>query len=426
MTRSESLAAAVLSSDAAFLAALRSPAVEQELEVVLELPVAIPDVSAGHLEDLRQRNPDLVFLDLDGVPDLGCRLAQHIADVLPGRRLIAVGPPMLSPEVLLQAMQAGVAEYLTKPVTAENVQAAIARSRRTLAPQPGPRKPLGTVFAFFSPKGGAGATTVATNLAIQIHKLTGKRTLLVDLDLELGECAAFLGLAPKYNLLDLAANLHRVDEGLLNSFVERHESGLHLLAAPYHPERAEEVTAEQAVRILRLVRQHYDYIVVDCPKALSTRTIRAFEQADQVFLVAQMNVPTIQNLQRSEALLDRLRGNGRAIRLIVNRFDPAADITLEDAERSLGMEVYWTVGNDYEAASHSMNTGKPLIMSPTSACARELEGLAARLTGTEGGRSGSRGRMFGSIFGRLKDRMSAASPAESFRLPPLRTEGERA
>lgn len=423
MTRIDTLAAAVVSTDEDFRSGFREPAVRREIEVILELAIPIPDVSAGHLEELKERSPDLVFLDLEDDPELGCRLAQHVTEALPGRRLIAAGP-MLSQELLLKAMQSGVAEYLTKPVTAESIQEVVTRSRRTLVPREAPRKPVGKVLAFFSPKGGGGATTVATNLAIQLHRLTGKRTIVVDLDLELGECAAFLGLQPQYNVLDVAANLHRVDEGLLASFVESHESGVQLLAAPYHPERADEVTVDQVVRILRLLRHHYDYVVVDCPKALTARTIKTFEQADQVFLVAQMNVPNIQNLQRAEPLLARLRGNGRRVRLIVNRYDPAVEITLEDIERSLGMEVYWTLGNDYEVVSHSMNTGKPLIMRAGSVSARELEGLAAKITGTTESRTGSRGKLFGSIFGRFKDRLSATSPAEAYMLPPLTTGGE--
>lgn len=418
------LAAAVVSTDEAFREVFRDRAVRRELDLAMELQLSIADVSAGHLEDLRDRRPELVFLDLEGDPELGCRVVEYVAEGLPGSRLIAAGP-MQSPEFLMRAMQSGVAEYLTKPVTSDDVVAAIGRSRRALTPREAQRKAAGRLLAFFSPKRGCGSTTVATNLAIQLHRLTGKRTVLADLDLELGECALFLGLEPRYNLVDLADNLHRIDRDLLESYVETHESGIHLLAAPYHPEKANAVSVEQIVRILKLLKEHYDYVIVDSPKALTPRTVRGFEQADQVFLVSQLNVPTIQNIQRSEGLFERLHRNGRAVSLIVNRYDPSAvEITVDDLERSVEMKVYWTVGNDYEAAVYSMNTGRPLIMSPNSHCAREFEGLAAKITGISAGDSGSRGRLFGTIFGRLKDRLSASSPGE-YVLPPMPMEGER-
>ncbi|HUP01698.1 MAG TPA: AAA family ATPase [Gemmatimonadota bacterium] len=420
MTEAHILRAAVLSADEAFRDAFSHRAVRREMELILDLPLSMADASAGHLEDLRDQNPDLVFLDIEGDPDLGCRLAQYVNEVLPGSRLVACGP-MQSPEFLLRAMQSGVAEYLTKPVMSEDLVAAVSRGRRALAPREVSKKSTGRLLAFFSPKRGSGSTTVASNLAIQLHRLTGKRTVLVDLDLELGECALFLGLEPRYNVADLAANLHRIDRGLLASYVEPHESGIQLLAAPYHTEKGSEVDVDQLVRILKLLKEHYDYVIVDSPKGLTPRTIPIFEQANQIFLISQLNVPTVQNIQRSETLLERLRRNNRSISLLVNRYDPNAEITLDDLERSTEMKVFWTVGNDYEAASYSMNSGKPLILGASSSCAREIEGLAAKISGIAAGDSGSRGRLFGSIFGRLKDRL--ASPGD-YGLPPLPVESE--
>src|SRR5690606_11441020 len=125
------------------------------------------------------------------------------------RRFLAVGPT-LSPELLLEAMRAGITEYLPKPVTAEALAGALDRLERKLggAAKDGPARQPGRVFAFFSPKGGSGSTTTATNVAIQLHRLTGKRTLLVDLDLELGEIALFLGVQPRFNFVDMIRNFH--------------------------------------------------------------------------------------------------------------------------------------------------------------------------------------------------------------------------
>src|SRR5690606_20229798 len=118
----------------------------------------------------------------------------------------------------------------------------------------------GQLFTFFSSKGGSGSTTIATNIAIVIHRLTSKRTLLVDLDLELGEVALLLGAEPRFNFVDLVENFHRMDSGLLASYIEQHASGVHLLPAPFHPQPASVASGDETRRILQFLRQHYDYI----------------------------------------------------------------------------------------------------------------------------------------------------------------------
>ena len=148
-------------------------------------------------------------------------------------------------------------------------------------------------MAFFSAKGGSGATTVATNTAIQVHRMTGKRTVLVDLDLELGEIALFLGVEPRFSFVDLSRNFHRMDSNLLASFIECHESGIHVLSAPYQPERADVVTADQTKQILQFLKQHYQYVVVDLSNSFTVRTVATFEKADEIYLVANVDLAAI-------------------------------------------------------------------------------------------------------------------------------------
>jgi pilus assembly protein CpaE len=400
--------AVLISTDDEVRRELEDPEVRRKLDLVLSFSVPMEGFSAGHLDDLRDRGADLVLLDVESDPELGCRLAEKIADAGATRRIVGIGP-MQPPEFLLGAMQSGIAEYLTKPIQKGDLLATIERARRSLAIQPAQAKQVGRLYVFFSPKGGGGATTIATNLAIQLHRLTGERTVLVDLNLELGEVAGFLGLDPRYDFVDLARNLHRIDTGLLASYVTRHESGVDVLAAPYRPQMADSLPDEQVVQVLRLLRQHYDYVIVDSPKALTSRTVRSLEAADGVFVVAQTNVPTVQNIQRAQALLERLAGSGKSIRLIVNRHEPDGVISLRDLENSVEMKVYWTIPNDYASVAYSMNSGKPLAMTVGSASARELEGLAARIAGLPAEEADRRATRLGSLLGRIKDRMGTAS-----------------
>ncbi len=247
MPRCRTARATLISTDSGFRAVVKDVVLGPDagFTLGLELTNSFSEFGEQEIQALRAFDPALIILDLENDPELGVRFAQFIAEQSPNRRFIAAGPP-LSPELLLDAMRAGVADYLVKPVTPEQLRPAVERmsSRLGRPAAERPRQP-GTAYSFTSAKGGAGSTTVAVNLAITLHQLTGKKTLLVDLELQMGEVALLLGDSAAVQLRGHGAELHRMDAGLLASFIERHSSGVHVLSAPYHPERAEGVTVEQ-------------------------------------------------------------------------------------------------------------------------------------------------------------------------------------
>jgi pilus assembly protein CpaE len=406
-----SIPAALISTDAAFRETLTEQLAVGESGFHLAVEIAAPFIEIGNqqLQQLREVQPQLVFVDLERDAEVGIKLAQFLAEQQPSRQFVAVGP-VLAPELLMQAMRAGITEYLPKPVTAEALAPALARMQRKLGVAAGgPAREPGKVMSFFSAKGGSGATTVATNLAIHLHQLTGKRVLLVDMDLELGEIALFLGMQPRFNLVDLVRNFHRMDAELLASYIEQHKSGVHLLSAPYSPEKVESVNGEQIRAILHFLKQHYDYVVVDTPKTFTPATLAAFEQADEIYLVSNVDLPSLRNIKRCLPLLDRLTGGHmeEKLRLVVNRHNSSAnEISLDEVERTLGLKIYWKLGNDYETVIRAINTGEPLILDGKgSTFAKDLKALGAELTGlgavTNGKRSGLLG--FRRIFGGAKE-----------------------
>jgi pilus assembly protein CpaE len=234
-----------------------------------------------------------------------------------------------------------------------------------------------------------------------LQRLSGKRTLLVDLDLELGEVALLLGAQPRFNFVDMVQNFHRMDSGLLASYIEQHPSGVHLLSAPFHPEKAEVVSGEEIRRILHFLRQHYDYIVVDTSKSFSPATLAAIDQSDLVFLVANLDLPSLRNIQRGLPMLRRVLARGEdQLRLLVNRYHDDGDISLDDVKRTLGLKVFWTLSNDYGAVVDSINTGKPIVLNGTSSYSRDIKALAAQIAGLRPEGSGRKG-VVGRLFGRL-------------------------
>jgi pilus assembly protein CpaE len=302
-------------------------------------------------------------------------------------------------------MRGGITEFLPKPVTPEEVREAVHRViPNNAAAGASQGTTLGEIYAFFGAKGGSGATTLATNLAIVLHRLTKKKTLLVDLDVELGEASLLLGIQPRFNFVDLIQNFHRVDAGLLASYIERHDSGVHLLSAPFHPDRAQVVSAEQIRRILQYLKQHYEYIVIDVSKSFTPVTMAAFEQADRIFLTTTVDLPSLRNVQRALPLMQRVVHGKDRINLLLNRFEKGGEVTTKEVERSLGLPVYATLSNDYEAVIRSVNTGKPVVLNGTSAYSQDLNKLGSLITGIQPERAPS------GAFQRLTSGLSRVVP----------------
>jgi pilus assembly protein CpaE len=395
------LRAAVITADPEFPDRLRGTLADSGHGLNLDIEITQPftEIDDTELERMRAARPDVTFLDVEDEPHVGLKFAQFIVDSGFTGAIIALGPTD-SPELILAAMQAGVTEYVSKPVDADTLGAAVDRVlRKSGRRSDGRSREPGKLLMIFSAKGGTGSTTIAANLATEMHRLTRKRTLLVDLDLELGESALIMGVQPRFSIVDLVRNFHRVDSRLLASYIERHETGVEILSAPYQPADYEAVSTERIKQVLQFLKKHYDYIIIDAPKTFTPATMGAFEEADSLYLLTTADIPSLRNLTRCVQLI---RSFGRRkgddwMRVLVNRFDPNQVVTKAEIEKTLGIDVFWTLRNDYRTVMNSINTGQPAVSDAKSAFAKDIRGLASRLTETkiESGKSGWLGGLFG-------------------------------
>ena len=173
---------------------------------------------------------------------------------------------------------------------------------------------------------------------------------------------------------------------------------------PFHLAKAETVTGDQIRQILHFLKQHYDYIIVDTSKSFSPPTLATFEQADQVYLITNVDLPSLRNITRCLPLLERMGAvkGDEWLRLVVNRYQASDPITLKEIEKTLGLGVYWTLGNDFESVMNSINAGRPVVLADKSTFARDLKSLVTNITGIEpdqgngDGLMGGIRRMFGS------------------------------
>lgn len=347
-----------------------------DVRLDVELTNPLTPADAGYLEDLRVLGPAVVLLDLGEDAASGLAMAQLLTDHVGSARVFGFGPPA-GPDLLLQAMRAGVSEYFTLPFEPAAFNAALDRAARRAAP-PSSQAGSGRVLAFFSTKGGSGATMVATNTAVALAR-AGRRVVLVDLDLEMGDVGLFLGLKPRYDVLEFAKNLHRMDENLLLSFLVDHPSGVRLLPAPANPERTERLTPEQVRQIFNFLKQRFEIVVVDTSNAFYDYTLSAFDQADRICLVANVDLPSLRNTQRCFHVLARLGYGREATRMIVNRYQARGPIRLEAVEQTLNVPAFHVISNDYAGVIHAINAGEPLGPGAESPVAGEIDALAEAL-----------------------------------------------
>jgi pilus assembly protein CpaE len=406
---SRGLKVALISADDALRRIVFDAIQDTGLPIRIELDIDDPSrpFPPEHLERLRSCEPHIVLLDMADDPERAIWAASTIATGNPRAAIVGVGPE-LEASRLLDAMRAGVVEYVPRPVEGASVRDALIRVMRKRGwadALEGHRN--GKLLAFFSPKGGSGSTSVVTNVGIELHRLTGRKTLLVDLDLELGEIASLLGVRPRFHFVDLIRNFHRMDADLLASYIESHESGVQVLSAPFEPEIGEEVTAEQIGRVLGFLRNHFDYVLVDTSKSLAPPALAAFQAADSIFLITNMDVPSLRNLKRCLPILDRVTaGDAGRLRLVVNRFNPKSLVRLQDLEDTLGIEVYYTLTNDFQTVIQAISTGQPLVLHGNSRYAEQLKGLARTIV--NGPAEAARSKR--SLLGRLLSPFRSRSP----------------
>jgi pilus assembly protein CpaE len=263
-----------------------------------------------------------------------------------------------SSETILKIMRAGATEYLLRPVSSADLADALQKLGRLWLVKASEDE-AGRIFTVFSPKGGAGVTTIAINLATNIHAATKGSTIIVDLDLNAGDVTTFLNMKPSYTISDVTTNISRLDKSFLQGVIAKHESGISVLADPQKVEEGVCIVGSEIKKVLSLLKSMFKYIIIDA-ETISERTITAIDMSDMILLVFFMSLPGIKNLQRHLRYFDRMSLGRDRVKLIANRYLKKSEITIEDTEKALNYPIFATIPNDYEAAMTCLNKGVPV------------------------------------------------------------------
>ncbi len=340
--------------------------------------------------------PDVIVMDINMPGMDGVAAAEIISQRLPTSPIIMMSVHGEA-EQLKRAISAGAREFLVKPFSGDEFSESIKRvyareaSRRDqlageLAHTPGPvpatEEGEHRVIAVFSPKGGAGRTTIATNLAVAIHQESGARVCLVDANLQFGDVGVLLNLNPKNQSIIGAVDRGEPDGDVVDSVVIHHSTGIHVLLAPPAPEGADLVTPPYLRKIVEHLRANYDYVVVDLPAGLTDHSLGLMDLADTILVLTALEITTVKNVRLFLEVADQLEYDRSKIRLVVNRADTAQGIRIADVEASIRRPVDGTIVSDGRLSVLAVNRGVPFVVShPESVLTRDVVSLAKSLVG---------------------------------------------
>ncbi len=341
-------------------------------------------VVVGIIEDQRAQPlaiaPDLALVDIRGDAPSGMAAIERLRGSLPNSAIFAIAGTT-DPELILQAMRAGANEFFTWPPPEESFHAAVRRTAARRESSQASSKPPSSTLVFFGAKGGAGTTTVAVNSAVELARLTKRQTIIVDLKTCLGEVALFLGVRPRFTVLDAIENLHRLDRDFLKELVVRHKSGLEILAASEQFDRPNAQDAGAVEELFRVLSRSHDFIVVDAGNSINSCSLAALYAADVIFLVTNPDVPSVRNAQR---LVERVRQVGASterVRIVLNRFSDALMIGPKQIETALGYSIDHMFSSDYKTVSSALNSGVPLALANSSELASQFDKFTRQIIG---------------------------------------------
>lgn len=338
------------------------------------------------LKKTEQLLPDVVILEMMLPVMNGISVAEKISLNYPGIIVIIVST-IADNQYYRKAMLAGVRDYLIKPFNADDLLASIVRNYQaekqrqatfsTLSKEDKKNKyktPM--IVSFFGCKGGIGKTTLSVNTAVKIAEITHKKVVVIDLDLQFGDVAMFFNISPKRGIAELVQERGELDINLIEKYLFSHSSGVQILPAPMRPEDAEIIKSEQILSILTVLRQNYDYILIDTHPAFQDITLSAMDMSNQIIMLLSMDLPAIKNTRLGLEVLESLHHIAKT-KLVLNRASDRFGISPADAERVLDFPISCQLSSDGKVAVSSANMGVPLVIQhPHAKLSKEIELLS--------------------------------------------------
>ena len=347
------------------------------IPVVLDLP-EIPTEWPNFLERIERVRPDVILLDIK-------RLVQPLDEVITTLRSTSSRPAVFAlhtaaePEMILNALRAGASEYLFPPVQ-EPLKLALERLAKS---REGTREKLTRgrkTIGFLSAKGGCGASTIACHVAMELARVVKGKVLLADLDLQAGMIGFLTKAKSEYSVADAVNNLQRLDQSYWRALVSNGIPNLEIITAPSTPS-SKQLPAAQLKQTIAFMRTQYDWTVLDLGRNANSTTLTLLDTVDETYLVMTHEIPALhQAKQLIQLLLESGYGQSQ-LRLVLNRLPKRTEVTLEELEQMLGLPIYATLTNEYDALQEAFTEGR--LLDGTTHLGRDFVRLAGKIAGVE-------------------------------------------
>lgn len=285
-----------------------------------------------------------------------------------------------SVELIIEVMRAGAKEFVPVPIIKNEFFEAI---KKLVTEMNEPvKKNKCKIISVFSNKGGIGKTSLATNLALELAKITKENIALIDLNFQMGDITTFLDLKPSFNISYMLENLDKINETFLLSTLERYKStSLYVLADPPYFKQANNIQPRQITRLFDTLKETFSYIIVDAEASFDGKNIAALDNSDLIMLVTVANLPALRNTQRCLELFEKLGYDKEKIKIVVNRYMENDEIKEVDIEKVLSKDIYWKIPNNYFAIMSAINKGIPVSdVNDTTNVSQSYKKLAQQIS----------------------------------------------
>ena len=264
-----------------------------------------------------------------------------------------------SVNLIVEVMRAGAKEFLPVPVIKNEFTDSI--NKLLSSSDENVLKSKCKIITVFSNKGGIGKTSLATNLALELAKITKENIALIDLNFQTGDITTFLDLKPSFNISYMLENIDKINETFLLSTLEQYKrTSLYVLADPPYFKQAEDIKPAQITKLFNTLKDTFSYIIVDAEASFDGKNIAALDNSDVILLVTVANLPALRNTQRCLELFDKLGYDADKTKIVVNRYMDNDEIKEEDVKKVLSKGVFWKIPNNYFAIMNAINKGIPV------------------------------------------------------------------
>lgn len=359
-----------------------------EVSTFTSYPERLDDAS-----EIMDQKFGVVIIDLDSDPEFALDLVESVS--ADGFATVMVYSESTDPDLLVRCMRAGAREFLTLPLEQKLVEEALLRAAARQPVVRTTKKRVGKLFAFMASKGGAGATTLACNFAVALAKESQEKTLLIDLDLPLGDAALNLGTTAEFSTVDALEATDRLDAQFLSQLLVKHSSGLWMLAAPgkFIPYQA---ASEAINQLLNVARNEFENVVVDLGSQLEMMDTAAYREASTVYLVTQSGIPELRNANR--LIQQFFAGTMPKLEIVLNRFESRGQsVPEEHVTKALTRPAQWKIPNDYAAVRNMQISATPLVLTD-SPISRQIQKMVSAVTGKSVAAAKSKKKIFSLSF----------------------------